>query len=115
MKKTLLMLIATFMLATGSAMASTHSLTLHAPTEIGGTELKPGKYKMEINGEKLTITNGRKTAETTVKVEESTEKFSKDSIRYVEANGEMKVREIRVGGTNTRLVFPNASSNTSAQ
>jgi hypothetical protein len=48
-------------------------------------------------------------------VEEASEKFSRDSVRYTEVDGKMKVREIRLGGTNTKLVFSPASPTTSAQ
>ncbi|MCW5966179.1 MAG: hypothetical protein KIT83_19230 [Bryobacterales bacterium] len=115
MKMKFYLLIAAVVLLTGSAVAKTHSITLHNPTSVGGTELKPGAYKMEIKGDTVTITNGKQTVESAVKVEEADEKFSKDSVRYTEADGKMKVREIRVGGTNTRLVFSGTSANTSAQ
>lgn len=115
MMKNLLLMLAAFLLATGAAMAKTHSLTLHTPSQIAGEELKPGKYKMEISGDNVTITNGKQTVEASVKVEEAGEKFPKDSVRYIEADGKMTVREIRVGGTNTRLVFSSPSPSTSAQ
>ncbi|MCU0229715.1 MAG: hypothetical protein MUF01_18955, partial [Bryobacterales bacterium] len=106
---------AAVVLLTASAVAKTHTITLHTPTTIAGQELKPGDYKMELNGDTVKLTNGKQTVETTVTVQEAAEKFSKDSVRYTEADGKMKVREIRMGGTNTRLVFQGASSNTSAQ
>ena len=109
-----LMLVATLFVAV-SAIAKTHTITLHTPISIGGTELKPGTYKLELAGDTLTITNGRQTAECTVKVEEAPGKFPKDSVRYTEADGKMKVTEIRVGGTNTRIVFQYTSPNMSAQ
>ncbi len=115
MKSKLVLLITAVVLLAGSAIAKTHSLILHSPSTIAGQELEPGSYKMELNGDTVKITNGKKTVEATVKVEEVAEKFSKDSVRYTEADGKMKVREIRMGGTNTKLVFPNTSPNTLAQ
>lgn len=115
MKTKLFLMLAAVVLFAGSAVGKTHTIMLHNPTSIGGTELKPGTYKMQIEGETVTITNGKQSATSNVKVEEADEKFSRDSVRYTEADGKMKVREIRVGGSNTRLVFPNASSSTSAQ
>lgn len=115
MKTKLFLMIAAVVLLTGSVAAKTHSIKLHTPTTIAGTELKPGAYQMEVNGDSVKITNGKQTVESAVKVEEVEEKFSRDSVRYTEADGKMKVREIRMGGTNTKLVFPSASPNTSAQ
>ncbi|MDZ7636653.1 MAG: hypothetical protein U5J83_00095 [Bryobacterales bacterium] len=115
MTKTLMTLFAMALLAVGIASAKTHTITLHSASNVGGHELKAGNYKLEIEGEKVTITNGRKTVESAAIVEETSEKFSRDSVRYHEVDGKMKVREIRLGGTNTKLVFSPASSTTSAQ
>lgn len=111
----LLLLIAAALLCVGGAMAKTHTITLHNPTTIGDAELKPGNYKMQIQGERVVITNGKQKVESVVKVEEGEERFSRDSVRYNEADGKMRVREIRLGGTNTRLVFEDTSADTSAQ
>lgn len=115
MMKQVLTLLAMAVFAVGIAGAKTHTLKIHTPSNVAGEELAPGNYKVNIEGEKVTITNGRTTVESAVKVEEASEKFSRDSVRYIEADGKMKVREIRLGGTNTRLVFSPASPNTSAQ
>jgi hypothetical protein len=115
MLKNLLLITVMSLLATGAALAKTHSVTLYTPTHIAGEDLKPGKYKLEIEGTNVTISNGKQKVEAPVKVEEAPEKFSKDSVRYVEADGKMTVREIRVGDTNTKLVFGGTSPNTSAQ
>jgi hypothetical protein len=115
MKTKVLLLFASVLLMAGAAFAKTHTITLHAPTHIGSEELKPGKYKMEIQDGKAVITNGKDRVEAPVSLEESEAKFSKDSVRYVDADGKMRVREIRLGGTSTRVVFKEASPEKSAQ
>lgn len=108
-------LLAIALFTVGIASAKTHSIKIHTSSDVAGHELAPGNYKLELDGEKLTITNGKQTVESAVKVEETAEKFAQDSVRYIETDGKMKVREIRLGGTNTKLVFSPASQNTSAQ
>jgi hypothetical protein len=107
MKLTRLMLsFGTLALAIASAASSYH-FSLFQPSVVAGTELKPGDYKVQLNGDKAIIKAGKQTVEAAVKVETGTEKFSETSVRFDTANGKMKVQEIRLGGTNTKLVFNN--------
>jgi hypothetical protein len=96
---------ATLAIAVASA-ASNYSLTLFEPSTIGSTELKPGDYKLELNGEKATIKAGKNTVEAAVKVESGSEKFSKTTVKYTTGDGKYRVQEIRLGGTKTTLKFP---------
>ncbi len=95
---------ATFALAIASA-ASTYKVNFLQPSVIGGQELKAGEYKIELNENKAIVKNGKSSVESTVKVETSDSKFNNTSVRYLNENGKMKVQEIRLGGTNTKLVF----------
>lgn len=104
--KKLLIGFATLALAVVSA-ATTHRVTLFQPSMIGGTELKPGDYKVEVNDNKAVVKGGKNVVQADVKVESGNEKFSSTSVRYSSADGKNKVQEIRLGGTNTKLVFSN--------
>lgn len=115
MMKKWMTLLAMALFTVGIASAKTHTIKIHTPSNVDGQELAPGNYKLNVEGDKVTITNGKKTLEAAAKVEEASEKFSRDSVRYTEVDGKMKVREIRLGGTNTKLVFSPASPTTSAQ
>jgi hypothetical protein len=107
MKMSKLMLsFGTLALAIASAASSYH-FAIFQPSFVSGQELKPGDYKIEVNGDKATIKAGKQTVETAVKVENGTEKFPETSVRYADANGKMTVTEIRLGGTHTKLVFSN--------
>jgi hypothetical protein len=107
MKLTKLMLsFGTLALAIASA-ASTYHFSLFQPSMVGGKELKPGDYKLQLNGDKATIKVGKDTVEAAVKVENGKEKFPETSVRFGTADGKMTVQEIRVGGTTTKLVFNN--------
>ncbi|MCX6627782.1 MAG: hypothetical protein NTW28_09160 [Candidatus Solibacter sp.] len=97
-----------FFLVAGLAVASARSYTvsLFQPTMVGTTELKPGEYKLEVNDQKAVITKGKVQTESQVKVEEGDTKFDTTVVRYVNsADGKVRIQEIRIGGTKTKLLF----------
>ena len=102
----LMLSFGTLALAIASA-ASSYRFSIFEKSFVAGQELKPGDYKIELNGDKAMIKAGKQTVETAVKVENGNEKFSETSVRYATANGKMAVTEIRLGGTHTKLVFNN--------
>jgi hypothetical protein len=104
MKKKILMILAILSIS-AVASAKTYSVKLFQRSLVAGAELQPGEYKMEINGSKVVISNGKKSAEAEVKVETGDQKFSSTSVRYQNGDGNYRVQEIRLGGTKTKLVF----------
>jgi hypothetical protein len=102
----LLLSFGTLALAIASAASSYH-FSVFEPSYFGGKELKPGDYKIELNGDKAAIKVGKQLVEAPVKIENGTEKFDQTSVRYSTADGKMMVQEIRIGGTKTKLVFNN--------
>lgn len=99
--KKLLIGFTTVALAVASA-GTKYNVTLFQPSTVNGTELKPGDYKVEVDGSKAIFKTGKKVVEAPVKVEETSNKFSTNTVRYVEGT---HVQEIRLGGTHTKLVF----------
>jgi hypothetical protein len=89
------------------AFASTKSfnVTLFEPSVVGNTELKAGDYRFEVQDQKIIIKHGHETTEATVKVETGDTKYSSTTVRYANADGKNKLQEIRVGGTNMKLVL----------
>jgi hypothetical protein len=104
--KTLLLTFATFGLAIASA-ATSYKVTLFQPTLIGGKELKPGVYKVEVKDSTAVLSQGKESVEAPVKTETADSKFSNTSVRYRNGDGKYRIEEIRIGGTSTRLVFAN--------
>jgi hypothetical protein len=104
MMKKLALSLSVFALAIASA-ASTYNVTLYQPSIVNGTELKPGDYKVEVKDNTAKISKGKHAVEAPVKVEAAESKFSSTSVRYLNGDGKYRVQEIRIGGTNTRLVF----------
>ena len=104
MAKTFLLSFAMFAIS-AVASAKTYNVTLFQPSIVGGAELQPGEYKLDLTESKVTIRSGKKSAEATVKVESADEKFGATSVRYQNGDGKYRIQEIRLGGTKTRLVL----------
>src|ERR1035437_8742478 len=87
------------------ASASTYNVTFFQPPVVAGTELKAGDYKVTIDGDKAIISMGKQKVEASAKMETVDSKFSSTSVRYTTEDGKMKIQEIRIGGTNQKVVF----------
>ena len=100
-------LLLSFAILAVSAVASAKSftVTLFQPSIVGGAELAPGEYKLDLDQSKVVIHQGKASAEATVKVENGTERFSNTAIRYDTSHGKAQLNELWIGGTKTRLVF----------
>ena len=108
MKRKLVFLFAVAGLALASAKS--YSVKLFQPATVGGKELAPGEYKVEVNGEKAVIRNGKTDAEATIKVEDGETKYGTTTVRFTDENGKFHIQEIRLGGTRTKLVFTDAAT-----
>jgi hypothetical protein len=87
--------------------AQTHRVTLFQETIVNGTTLKPGDYKVIVDDNKVVLEKGKNRAEAQVAVETADSKFGSTSVRYQNGDGQYRIKEIRIGGTNTKLVFNN--------
>lgn len=102
MKKLFVLFAAAMSLVWAGAVSS--KVTLFQDSYLNGVELKSGDYKLEVEGDKLVLKNGKTKAEASVKSEEAESKFSSTSIRYKNGDGKYRITEIRVGGTKTKLI-----------
>ena len=107
------LLFVTSMLAASLAYAgSSYKFNLYRTTLVNGTELKAGEVKVELHDNKAVFKQGKTTAETTVKTEAAAEKFLSTSVGYAGEGSANEIQEIRLGGTNTKLVFEIPTTNT---
>jgi hypothetical protein len=108
MIKNVLLGFATAALAVASA-AGSYNVTFYQPVTINGEQLKPGDYKLELKDENTAVLKqGKNTTEVPVKVETEKQKFARNSVRL---NG-AQVEEIRLGGTDKRVVIENSGNAT---
>jgi hypothetical protein len=105
--KTFIVAFATIALAVTAGATTKYNVTLFQRSVVNGTELKPGEYKVEVDGDKAIFKQGKKTFEAPVKSEDTTEKYNSNTVRYLPGD---KVQEIRIGGTHTKLVFEGGGS-----
>ena len=104
MKKLLIMLA---LLGLSLAQAKSYHLRLYEKSILGSTELKPGEYTIELKDQQVVVKNGKVEAQAPVKVENESSKFSTTTVRYSNGDGKYKITEIRLGGTNMKLVVNN--------
>jgi len=107
MVKNILLGFASIALAVASA-ASSYNVTFYEPVMVNGSELKPGDYKVELKDKSAIIKQGKTVTEAPVTVQNDGQKFQRTAVRM---NG-MQIEEIRIGGTNTRIVFDKTSNST---
>ncbi len=91
-------------LALAVASAKTYSVTLFQDSVLAGTELKAGDYRIDLTDSKIVVKGGKQVVESAVKVEKSDTKYSATTVRYANGEGKYRIQEIRLGGTNLKLV-----------
>ncbi len=91
-------------LAMASA-AETYHVKLLRPTVLNGAALKAGDYSVMVAGDKAVFQQGKQKAETPVRVKKDGTKYESTIFKFDNSGGIMHLTEIRLAGTNTRLVF----------
>lgn len=87
------------------ASAKSYDITLTAPTKAGAAELKPGDYKVKVEGSQAVFTDERsgKSFSVPVRVENGDKKFGNTSVESTSQGGMDNINAIDLGGSNTRL------------
>lgn len=88
-----------------ASAANSYRVTLYQESIVNGTTLKAGEYRLTVKDSQIEISNGSRKATSAVAVESAEAKYPSTSIRYLNGDGKYRVKEIRIGGTNTRLVL----------
>jgi hypothetical protein len=87
------------------AAGNSYTVRLYQTASIGGAEFKPGEVKLDLTDNKVVLKQGKTTAAATASVQSSTTKFSSTTVDTSDG----RIREIRLGGTTTKLVFEDTS------
>lgn len=87
--------------------AKTYEIILTAPTKAGSVQLKPGQYKLKVEGNNATFIdqNSSKSFTTPVKVETGDKKFDDTKVQSTKDGNTDKLEEIDLGGSKTKLGF----------
>jgi hypothetical protein len=106
-KVVMVLAILALVASAGTVPAGHYRFTLDRPAIVKGTVLKAGDYRLALGDAKVVITDsyGHKPIEVPVKIESVEKKFGETVIGYNTENGKDSIREIRLGGTTTKVVF----------
>jgi hypothetical protein len=103
--KSLLIVTALTLSSLGVASAKSYDIILTAPAKAGDTELKPGEYKLKVEGSQAVFTDAQnaKSFSVPVKIENRDKKFDYTSVESTNQDGMDNINAIDLGGSNTRL------------
>ena len=103
MRKTFVMAgLLLFALALTAAAKERHWVKLYNESTINGATLKPGQYRVEVNGQEAIFYKGSKeVARSAVRREQVGSKYDRDSVVYQGS----ALAEIRMTGQNSKLVL----------
>ena len=98
-------------LALGLASAAeSHNVDLKKSVTIGSTQLQPGSYRVEMQGDKAVLKTGKSVVEVPATLGKSDRKYT-----YTElVSADSKLVEIDLGGTTTKILFSPAGQQHSA-
>jgi hypothetical protein len=106
------LVVAFSILALVAAMAGTvpvkgptHKVTLTQPAVVMGTSLKAGEYRLTVRPGVVTFTLDKESHDIPAKIETNTTKYFTDEVQYDRDHDQVRISEICLGGTTTRLVF----------
>ena len=107
MKNLTTRLVCFSLLALGIATAGDpYKVTVLDPVTVGKTELKPGDYKVVMQGDKAVFTIGKKTVAVPATLSKSEQPFA--STVFISQRSRLK--EIDLGGTQDKIVFSTEAS-----
>jgi hypothetical protein len=92
--------------ALGVASAASYEVTITSPTWAGSTQLKPGVYKVAVEGTNAVFKSGKTVVEAPVTVEKNDHKVQSTEL----TSSDSKIKEIRLAGTDTKLIFSSTST-----
>ncbi len=108
--KKVLIAFATLALAVASAASNVYHITLAQSATIAGKQLKPGEYKVQVEGNKATFKSGKNVVEVPAKVESADHKYQSTQVQIENSDNKPWVNEIRIGGTTTKILFERGGS-----
>ncbi len=87
--------------------AKTYEIVLSGPTKAGSVKLKPGQYKLMVDGANAIFTdvNSNKSYTTPVKVQTTDKKFEDTRVQSTKDGDSDSIQEIDLGGSKTKLGF----------
>jgi hypothetical protein len=84
-----------------------YHVTLTQAAKVGSEQLKPGEYHVVLDKSTVLFTHltSGKSVEVPASIQSAEQKHAHTSIRMLRAGGENQILEIKLGGTQTRILF----------
>jgi hypothetical protein len=85
-----------------------YHVTLTQASQVGNEQLKAGEYHVVLDESKVVFTHltSGESVEVPATIQHAEQKHPHTSIRMQRAEGENQILEIKLGGTQTRILFP---------
>jgi hypothetical protein len=85
-----------------------YHITLSQGAQVGKEQLKAGEYHVVLDESKVVFTHSTsgESVEVPATIQRSEQKHAHTSIRMERADGANQILEIKLGGTQTRILFP---------
>jgi len=106
MKRNTILLGLTMLALSVAHAADRYTVVLAAPVKVGETQLEAGQYKVEMKGNTAVFTRGKTVTEIPAAMEITSQKFTDNMV----ASSGATLNEIRLGGTNTKIVMKPAAA-----
>jgi hypothetical protein len=89
--------------------AKSYDITFDQPAKVGNVSLAAGHYSVKVDGNMIHFKNMEtgKTADVAGKMGTAAQKYDTTSSTSNAENGVLKVKEIALGGTTTKVEFEN--------
>lgn len=89
------------------ASAKTYELTLSSVSKAGNVQLKPGQYRLKVDGTNATFMNLQDGKQTTapVKLVNTDKKFETTIVEAAKEGDSEVIKDIELGGTKTKIEF----------
>ena len=106
-KRTLFLLGVLAMSIVSIASAKSYNIAFNGRTMVGKTQLPAGDYTLKVEGANAVFTNvdSNKSVTAPVKIESVDTKYGVTSVETTEEGDAQHIRDIQLGGTNTKLDF----------
>ena len=89
-----------------TAAAETYKFEIADPLKVGQIDLKPGKYAVDVDGDKASLKDRKGNAiDVKAKIEQAQSTAKTTLLGISRENGGQKLESVRPGGTSIRVVF----------
>ncbi len=94
------------LLAAGLVAAKTYSFSMYDTAKAGSAQLKPGDYKVKVDGTKITVMdNDGNRIDAKATLQPAEKKYDQTAVAMKKAGNTNEVQWIELGGTKDKLVF----------